>query len=313
MAYATLHETLVTLARLLAPTMPFLAEELYSNLVVYGAPGQDQPESVHLADWPVANPGRIDAVLNAEMRLVMRLASLGHAARAKAGFKARQPLAEAAFSVRSAAEAGVLEKHAGLLAKELNVKRVRRLGSAGEPVTYNLRPLPGRLGPKYLAQFPAVRDAILALDTQGTALALLDGKVISVAVEGALYRILPEEVELQAEPPGAIAGAAVASAGPYLAVLPTGLTPELRREGLAREFVRQVQHLRKQAAFNLPDLIQIYADPTPELAEALQTFRAFIQGETRAAGLQLREAPQDALCSEAEFDGQTARIGIIKI
>jgi isoleucyl-tRNA synthetase len=320
-AYATLYETLVTLARLLAPVLPFLAEELYGNLAVYGSPEQGrtteqsrtpeqgQPESVHLADWPASDPGRIDAALNADMQRLIRLAGLGRAARARAGFKTRQPLPEAAFAVSSAAEARALEKYAGLLKEELNVKRVRLLGATGEAVDYRLRPLPGRLGPKYRGKFPAVREAILALDPEGAALALLDGKTISVAVEGELYRILPEEVELRAAArPGL--GPGVASAGPYLAVVDAGLTPELRREALAREFVRRVQHLRRQAAFNLPDLIQIYVDPTPELTEALQAFRALILGETRAAELHLGAAPPDAHAMEAELGGARVVIGI---
>src|SRR5271157_2516639 len=123
-----------------APAMPFIAEELYQNLV--RAADTDAPMSVHLAEWPAFNPVLIDEKLNRSMALVMKLASLGHAARNKANRKVRQPLAEAAFSVGSAEERGVIAQYVDLLEDELNVKHVRVLDTAGEAVAYSLNPLP---------------------------------------------------------------------------------------------------------------------------------------------------------------------------
>ena len=161
-AYATLYEALVTLSKLLAPTMPFLAEELYQNLVRSFDP--HAPESVHLADWPEVDTAAVDEKLNREMALVMKLASLGHAARNKANRKVRQPLAECAFSLGSAEEGRILTQYADILTDELNVKKVRALNAAGEAVSYSLNPLPKQLGQKYGPKFPAIRQAILALD-----------------------------------------------------------------------------------------------------------------------------------------------------
>ncbi|MEJ5250233.1 MAG: class I tRNA ligase family protein, partial [Caldilinea sp.] len=101
-AYQTLYECLVTVAKLLAPSMPFLSEAMYRNLVVTADP--TAPESVHLARWPVYDPTRIDEKLMGDMRLAQRLVSLGHAARNSAGIKVRQPLPEAVFVVRYSAE-----------------------------------------------------------------------------------------------------------------------------------------------------------------------------------------------------------------
>ncbi|MCJ7585924.1 MAG: isoleucine--tRNA ligase, partial [Anaerolineales bacterium] len=122
-AYSTLYTALVTLAKLLAPTMPFLAEELYQNLVRSVDPSA--PESVHLAEWPLVYDARIDESLNRDMALVMRMVSLGHSARQKANRKVRQPLAEAAFSVGNVDEGGAVEAYADLIADELNVRKVR--------------------------------------------------------------------------------------------------------------------------------------------------------------------------------------------
>ena len=144
--------------------------------------------------------------MNREMRLVMTLASLGHAARNRAGIKVRQPLAEIAFSVSSQEESLALERHADLLAEELNVKGVRRLGSAGEAVTYYLKPLPKQLGQKYKALFPKVRQAIERIESGEAARSLLAGQTIQVPVEGINLDITPDEVEVRAEDAGRAGG-----------------------------------------------------------------------------------------------------------
>ena len=306
-AYATLYTALTTLSKLLAPTMPFLAEELYQNLVC--SVDREAPESVHLADWPVYDESLIDETLNVDMRLVMRLASLGHSARNRAAMKVRQPLAEAAFSVGSLKEAHALEKYADLLADELNVKRVTALGSAGEAVSYSLNPLPKQLGGKYKSQFPEVRKAILALDPQKAAQDLLSGEPIFVSVGDETLEILPDEVEVRAE---ALTGLVVASEGAYLAALKTDLTPELVREGLAREFVRRVQDLRKQADFDIADRIYMHVNASENLAQALRDYKDYIMGETLTLELKTGAPPGEAAKSEFEFDGEQASVGLIK-
>jgi isoleucyl-tRNA synthetase len=304
-AYATLYEALVALSKLLAPTMPFLAEELYQNLV--RSVDSQSPESVHLADWPTSDPALVNDQLNAEMALVMRLASLGHAARMSAALKVRQPLAAAAFAVSSAAEARTLEQYAELLADELNVKAVRALGSAGEVIDYSLNPLPRQLGQKYKGQMPAIRAALLALPSAAAAQTLLAGQAVSVTVGEQTYAILPEEVEVRA---AARSGLAVAADGAYLCALTTALTPELVAEGLAREFVRRLQDLRKQAGFEISDRIHLAVQATPRLAEALQAHRAYIMGETLALALELGAVDQPT--GQFEFDGEQATVKLTK-
>ena len=306
-AYATLYEALVTIAKLLAPTMPFLAEELYQNLVVAVDP--KAPESVHLADWPMFDPTQIDETLNHNMEMIMKLASLGHAARKQAEIKVRQPLAEAAFAVANSDEAKALHEYAELLADELNVKMVRALGSAGEAVAYTLNPLPKQLGQKYKAKLPALRAALLALDPEPAAKTFLEGKPVTVKVEGESYAILPEEVEVRVH---AREGLTVASEGAYLCALKTELTSELVAEGLAREFVRRVQDLRKQADFDIADRIRLYVRATPKLTEALQAYRDYVMGETLTVEMTGGAPPAEAVLSEAEFDEEKVTIGVVK-
>jgi isoleucyl-tRNA synthetase len=121
-AYQTLYTCLVTVAKLLAPFAPFVAEEMYQNLVCSAFP--NEPESVHLAEWPQADPSLVDEALMADTRLVMRVASLGRNARAKAGIKVRQPLATVVVAPRAQAEAEALHPLAAQVLEELNVKEM---------------------------------------------------------------------------------------------------------------------------------------------------------------------------------------------
>ncbi|GAP11334.1 isoleucyl-tRNA synthetase [Bellilinea caldifistulae] len=307
-AYATLYEALVTLSKLLAPTMPFIAEELYQNLV--RSLDESAPESVHLAQWPGYDLAVIDERLNREMALVMKLASVGHAARNKANRKVRQPLAEAAFSVGTAEEMRVVEAYADLLEDELNVKKVRVLDTTAEAVAYSLNPLPKQLGQKYGSKFPAIRKALLELEPETAAKRLLAGKPLEVVLEGETFTILPEEVEVRAM---AREGFAVASEGAYLAALVTDLTPELVKEGLAREFVRRVQDLRKQADLEISDRIRLYYSATPLLAEAVKDFAGYIQAETLCIEMVDSLPAENLPTTQDTFDDQEVTIALKRV
>ncbi len=306
-AYATLYEALVTVGKLLAPTMPFIADELFLNLV--GSVEEGLPDSVHLMPWPEYDPARINEKLNRDMNLVMRLTSLGHAARNKANRKVRQPLSEAAFAVSTREEASVLLEYADLLEDELNVKTVRSLNSASEAVSYSLNPQAKQLGQKYGNRYPDIRKVVLALEPEKYAQKLLAGESIAVTVNGEELQLLPEEVEVRIQ---AREGYAVSSEGAYLAALVTDLTPELVQEGLAREFVRRVQDLRKTADLEIADRIVLYYNATPGLAGAVKAFADYIQTETLTVEMNVGAAPSGAALFEDEFDGEKVSIGLKK-
>jgi len=306
-AYETLYQALTTLAKLLAPAMPFMADELYQNLV--RSVDEGAPLSVHLADWPKPDEQSINEQLNREMALVMRLASLGHAARMKSNIKVRQPLAEVAFAVSSAEDAEIVERFKELLMDELNVKSVRILSGSAEAVTYSLNPLPKQLGQKYKGLYPKIRQAILDLPIQESAAKLLDGINLVVNVDGKFYEIQPDEVEVHST---AHSGFEVASDGPYLAAVDIELTPELINEGLAREFVRRVQTLRKDGGLDLADRIRLAYQATPRLNEAVQAFAEFIQSETLAVELIAGEIPEKWITASDSFDDEQLTIAIQK-
>lgn len=306
-AYATLHEALLTLSKLLAPTMPFMAEELYQNLM--RSVDAEAPQSVHLAYWPQVDEKAIDEQLNADMALVMRLVSLGHAARNKAQLKVRQPLSEAAFAISSLDNPKVVTDYAELFEEELNVKKVRLLSAATEAVAYQLSPLPRQLGQKYQAKFPAVREALQALDAETAAKQLLAGESVAITVDGEELAILPAEVEVRLQ---AKEGFEVASEGACLAALVTTLTPELVQEGLVREFIRRVQEARKQADFDIADRIKLYFTCSEGLAQAIENFKDYIMRETLTTEMLTEGVPKILPNMSDEFDGQKMTIWMEK-
>lgn len=306
-AYSTLYTALVTLSKLFAPAMPFLADEMYQNLVRTVKP--DAPESVHLAQWPEVDESLVDESLNRNMQLVMRLASLGHAARSKANRKVRQPLAEAAFSVVNVHERPALSQYSDLLMDELNVKKIRLLDASTEALQHTVKPLPKQLGQKYGNRFPAIQKAILALNSEAVAHALLTDGKLKVDVDAESYEILPEEVEVKSL---AKEGFAVAEDSGYVAALVTELTPELVAEGMAREFVRRVQEFRKESGLDVADRIILYVSASEELRRAIQRHSETISTETLARELLFSAAPSGAASVEDSFDGETVTISLVK-
>ena len=304
-AYTTLYHVLVEISRLLAPFVPFVTEEMHQNLV--RTLDSQAHKSVHHCKWPQVDPETEDPDLIAEMALVMRLVSLGHAARNKANRKLRQPLQEAAFVVGTASERDVVNRYADLIRDELNVKDVRLLDTAVEVVDYQLKPLPKQLGQKYGSRFPGLRDAILELKPQTAAARLQKGESIDVELEGDSIQILPEEVEIRMD---AHEGFSAASEGLYLAALVTELTTELELEGFAREFVRRVQELRKTADLKVDERIDLLYRATDRLTEAVNSHRAYIVGETLTLRLEEVDQPSGLASSKHTFNGEELEIAL---
>lgn len=297
------------MSKLLAPAMPFLAEEMYQNLLRSFETAE--PESVHLALWPEVDASLINDELNRDMALVLRLVSLGHAARNKANRKVRQPLSEAAFSVGNVDERRAVTNYGELIADELNVKKVRLLDSSTEAVSHAIKPLPKQLGQKYGNKFPAIQKTVFGLDAEVVARTLMSGQPLPVVVQGQEYNLLSDEVEVKAV---AKAGFAVAEEGPYVAALVTELTPDLVNEGLAREFVRRVQDLRKQGGLDVADRIKLFVTATHGLAQAIAAYQDYITAETLTRELVFSELPASVTArSEDNFDGENVVYGLMKV
>ncbi|MSP13124.1 MAG: isoleucine--tRNA ligase [Chloroflexi bacterium] len=306
-AYATLYECLVTVAGLLAPFTPFIAEELYQNLVRTTNPRT--PESVHLSWFPRMDPARVDRELMKAMRLAMRMASLGHAARNKASIKVRQPLARAVIRLRSAADRELLEPLASQIADELNVKQLSLVENDQALVRLRLRPVLARLGRRLGELLPQV-TAYLAADTGEMAAQLAAGQSVTIRLGRQAIELAPEDVLVDMAPRE---GFVTADEGGYLVAITTDLTPELVDEGLARELVRRIQGLRKTANFALGDRIITYYQGDVGLQQVMSNFGEYIRSETLSSTL-LEGVPVEVAARESiDIDGMRVRLGVKRI
>ena len=308
-AYQTLHRCLTTVARLLAPTMPFLAERLYLDLVKAVQP--DAPDSVHLDTWPEADMALVDHTLVEEMRLVKSLVRLGHAARNSAGVRVRQPLARAAFAVPSNRDAQVVERFQDIIMDELNVKAVERLQATAGLVQYRLKPV-DTLGKELRKDFPAVRNVLVNGEPgQVTAWGqqLLAGQTIQVTVNDKTFDLGPEQVLVQQS--GA-EGYAVAENAGLLAALTTELDEALIQEGFAREVVRRIQQLRKDADLAITDRIAVSYRASQGLQPAIARFDDYIRTETLADTLQARDSLDEERQLHDDFEGESLTVGLRK-
>jgi isoleucyl-tRNA synthetase len=166
------------------------------------------------------------------------------------------------------------------------------------------------LGQKYGSLFPAIRDAVGKLDPPKSASALLAGEPVEVKIEGQVIQLTAEEVEIRIE---AHEGFSAVAEGPYVAAFVTDLTEELVLEGLAREFVRRVQDLRRQADLQVDDRIEVQYAASDKLAKAIDVHRAYIQGEVIAESMQPSANPQGVIKTEHQFDGESLRVALRKI
>jgi isoleucyl-tRNA synthetase len=277
-AYATLYHVLVELTKLLAPFVPFTTEAMYQNLV--RSLDAEAPMSVHHCFYPEAEA--LDRRLLDKMRLAITTAGLGRSARSSADIKLRQPLAKARVNVATQQERDDLLELAEVLKEEINVKELQVVSEVGELVNYKLLPNNRVLGPRYGKRFPKVRAALAELDAAEAARKLQAGELLALAVEGEAVTLSGDDVLVQTEARG---GLAVASDKGVTVAVDTELTPALAQEGYARDLVRTINNMRKEAGLDIADRIHLAYEAEGDVADALQNFADYIQEETLALSL----------------------------
>lgn len=280
-AYWTLYECLLTLAKVIAPFVPFISEVIWRRLTCDFS-GRAL-ESVHLADYPVSNSVDIDSILSEQMDLIREIASLGRAARMDAKLKVRQPLRRVTVALNSNKHAAWLEAHDAILRDELNVKEVAYISDADEFVTYEILPNFKRLGPKVGKHLPALKKLLSEADG-GELLNKMqqDGKVVINVAESELV-LEHDDLQVRLAPkPGWTA----AQGRACVVILATELTPELIEEGIARDLVRSIQEIRKKMALDYSDRIAVQVHgPCTDLQTAVENWADYIKGETLAESL----------------------------
>ncbi len=303
----TLHQILVGVAKLLAPFTPFIAEEVYQNLV--RSLDADAPESVHLCDYPEVDENLIDEQLEADMALVRRLVVMGRAARNSAGVKIRQPLSAITVGVEGDVERESVSRLIDLVVDELNVKEVKYSDDIEEFATFQLKPNFKLLGPKYGKLVQKLAGAVSELDASAAKRELDVSDKLRVKVEDTTVTLTKDEVEVSLENR---LGYAVETYGTHFVALSTELSEELILEGFARELVNKIQLMRKEAGFNVSDRIKMSVQSSEIVDNALNVHRDYIMGETLALEV-VAEPGADAFVKEWKVNDQMAAISVERL
>jgi isoleucyl-tRNA synthetase len=279
-AYQALFEVLVTLARLISPFTPFLAEVLHAHLERDRRPGA--ADSIHLEAWPATERQRADPELDEAMTAVQRIVRLGHAARNTHGLKTRQPLAAVTLVTADRRLERRVQPQLDLLCDELNVREVRWARERSDYVRHEVVPVYPRCGPRFGKKMPLLKQALAAADGDRLAAELEGDGWIRIEVAEEIVELESADVEVRLVERE---GTATQGDRELLVALETELTPELVAEGWAREVVHRIQAARKTADLDYADRIRVLYRADSELEAAIEAHRDWIAHETLAVEL----------------------------
>jgi len=298
-AFFTLYTVLVTLTKICAPFIPFISEEIYRNLRK-----EEDPESVHLCDYPVHHDEWRDTTLEEAMTAIQTAVSLGHSLRKENKLKVRQPLLAARIVAPDRRVLSFLREQEHLIAEELNVKKVRFIDDEMQFVHLKAKPNFRVLGKKVGKLMKATQAVINNFGLHELHV-LINGGNLTIDVEGKEILLTPEDVEVERE---VHEGMIAANAGDLTIVLDTTLTDELRMEGLAREIVNKINTMRRDARLDVSDRINVTMDTTDRVAACFEQHGDYIKGEVLAKEVSF------GACSGREWDlnGEITTIAIVK-
>ncbi len=300
-AYTTLYKVLTTIIQVAAPFIPFMAEEIYQNLVVNL--DKDAVESVHLLTWPTYDLSVVDSELESQMDLAYKIVKLGRSARNGANIKNRQPLAEMLVSTKS-----LPEYYGDIVKDELNIKNIVFGADLSKYVNFEIKPNLPVLGKAYGKHIPAIKKAIAGKNQMDLAQTINRGESVFVDIDG-----LDEQIMLTAEnllvTMQGLEGFAFSGEGEVGVVLETTITDELREEGFVREILSKVQNLRKESGFEVADRIRLYVTGNQMLEEIVKKFEEHIKKETLAAEVAYNEAKE---YNDFKINGENLEIAVEK-
>ena len=269
-AYVTLYNTLVTLAKVAAPFVPFITEEIYQNLVV--SLDKDAEESIHLCHWPKVDEEAIDKNLEKEMDLAYTIVKLGRSARNGANIKNRQPLSKMLVSTDS-----LPQYYGDIIKDELNIKEVDFGADLSKHVNFEIKPNLPVLGKAYGKMIPAIRKEIASKNQMELAQKIKSGGTETINVNGTEIELNSENLLVTMQ---GLDGYAFAGEGEIGVVLDTHITDELREEGHVREIISKIQNMRKEKGFEVADKINLYVADNDMLISVIEKFKDTIKKDT---------------------------------
>ncbi|MGQ9574667.1 MAG: class I tRNA ligase family protein [Thermoguttaceae bacterium] len=289
-AYWTLYECLLVTAKLIAPFVPFLAEAFWQNLAVKAFGGRTA-ESVHLCDYPAADPAAIDQSLCTQMALVREIVSLGRSARMAAKLKVRQPLSRVIVVLAEPAHKQWLRSHTALIREELNVKRVEFAEQAERYISYTVLPDLKRLGPRLGRRLPALQEALAKADGSALRTAMATAGEVTLELPDGPVTLDAEDLQIRLK---ARAGWAAAEGRAGVVVVATELNPSLIAEGFARELVHAIGNCRKEMGCQYADRIRtLVITSSPEWHAAVCAHAEYIKAETLTVDLKCTLLPEN--------------------
>ena len=301
-AYMTLYTALVTVAKVAAPMIPFMTEDIYQNLV--RSLDKEAPESIHLCDFPVANEAHIDKDLEAKMEEVLKVVVLGRAARNTANIKNRQPIGRMFVK----AETALPEFYQEIIQDELNVKKVEFTDDVRAFTSYSFKPQLRTVGRKYGKYVNEIKEILAGLDGNQAMDTLNETDLLSFETQdGTKVELAKEDLLIDmAQVPGFV------SEGDNFVtvVLDTNLTPELIEEGFVREIISKIQTMRKEAGFEVMNHINVFQDGNDKLAEILKNHTEEIKKEVLADNILI--GTMGGHTKEWDINGEKGMFGVEK-
>jgi len=298
-AYMTLHTVLVTLAKLTAPFTPFIAEGIYNNLVC--SVDKNAPESVHLCNWPEYHGDWVDADLEANMDLVLKVVVEGRTARNAASMKNRQPIAQMYVK----AETEIPENYLDIIADELNVKKITFTDEVEGFTNFTFKPQLRTLGKKYGKLVPKIGELLKKVDGYAFMNTLRTEKKVALSVDGEEVVLEMEDVLVDTSQKD---GFVSSNNNNVTVVLDTNLTPELIEEGFVREVISKVQTMRKEAGYEVMDKIAVYVEGSEVITGVLA--RNDIKGDVLAVELVIGKG--GTYIKEWNINGEKTTFGVEK-
>lgn len=274
-AYTTLYTALTTLAKLAAPFVPFITEQIYGNLVLPFY--KNVPVSVHLTSFPVCDKTFIDTQLGETMDRVINIVSLGRTARNACAIKNRQPLSE--LFIRADKFDSLPEEYLDILKEELNVKKIAFISDSSGFASYEIKPQLRTLGPKYGPLIGKIREHLAQCDSSALVNAVRKGETVTVSIDNTLVAFKEEDLLISDKNKE---GYQTVSEKGITVILNTELSQELIQEGLMRELVSKIQTMRKESGFNVTDHIVVTYSCGEKLAEVIEKYKSEIMQDTLA-------------------------------
>ncbi len=299
-AYMTLYTVLVEFSKVCAPFVPFMTEMIYRNLVLNV--DKNAPESIHLCDFPKADPELDFAEIEADMDAARRVVILGRACRNAANIKNRQPIAK--IYVQTSDEIGGVYRD--IILDELNVKEIEITDNAGAFISYNFKPQLKTMGPKYGKLVRPIFEEVNRLDGAEVMAKLNGGETICLTVDGADVEIGKDDVLVETlQKDGFVSD----SDAVYTVVLDTNLTPELIEEGFVREILSKIQTMRKDSGFEVQDNIKVGFCGSDKIAGIIENNKAEISAQALAVSIDRADVGD---MKEWNINGEKVSIGIVK-